>query len=140
MNLGMDCHAKVRADRNPASQEHITDSEETRMQLLKNRPLLLTLAAISLAACQSDKPKLREPVTSMTPVCQECYDAVAEARRGNPAPGTTTNETVRTYTCPCCKTEMSVYIENGVHMVKCGGCASEGVAWDKCHPIDMSTE
>lgn len=65
-------------------------------------------------------------------VCQECYDAVHEARRDHPSTGTSHNEVLRTYECACCKSEMSVYIANGVHMVKCGGCATEGVAWDKC--------
>jgi len=67
-----------------------------------------------------------------TGVCQECYDAVNAARAAHPSAGSTHNEVISTYECPCCKTEMSVYIANGVHMVKCGGCAKEGVAWDKC--------
>tara|TARA_R110002096_G_scaffold34448_9_gene98384 strand:- start:1742 stop:2059 length:318 start_codon:yes stop_codon:yes gene_type:complete len=65
-------------------------------------------------------------------VCQECYDAVHKARVEHPSTGSNHNEVLGTYECPCCKSEMSVYIENGVHMVKCGGCAKDGVAWDHC--------
>ena len=72
--------------------------------------------------------------SGMTGVCQECYDAVHAAHTSQPSRGATHNEVIRTYECPCCKAEMSVYIEDGVHMVKCGGCAGDGVAWDKCTP------
>ena len=65
-------------------------------------------------------------------VCQECYDAVTAARESHPSTGADHNEVISRYECPCCKFEMSVYIANGVHMVKCGGCAVDGVAWDKC--------
>ena len=33
---------------------------------------------------------------------------------------------------------MAVYIEGGVHMVRCGGCAEHGVAWNACHPVEMA--
>ena len=68
------------------------------------------------------------------PVCQECFDAVNAARLDHPAKGSSHNEVLRTYECPCCMTEMSVYIENGIHMVKCGACAVDGVRWDQCEP------
>lgn len=110
------------------------------MQTPTTPSLLLALSAIFLAACQSDKRTSSDHEASMTPVCQECYDAVAAARRTHPTSDAGTNEIIKTYVCPCCKAEMSVYIENGTHMVKCGGCASEGIAWDQCRPSDMSTE
>ncbi len=69
-------------------------------------------------------------------VCQECFDAVRAARTEHPASGPNQNEVINTYECPCCKSEMSIYIQNGVHMVKCAGCAADGVAWDKCKPVD----
>ena len=73
-------------------------------------------------------------------VCKECYEAVTEAHRTHPEFGANGNEFIRTYMCPCCKTEMSVYCQNGTMMVKCGGCAREGVAWNKCLPPDNKTK
>lgn len=110
------------------------------MQIPTTPLLLLSLSVFFLAACQSDKLSASEHQMSKTPVCQECYDAVAAARRTHPVADASTNEIIETYACPCCETEMSVYIENGTHMVKCGGCASEGIAWDQCRPVAMSTE
>ena len=89
------------------------------------RSTAVGLAAMFLASCAATHP-------SGIGVCQECYDAVHAARTAHPATGMNHNEVLRTYDCPCCKSEMTVYIENGVHMVKCGGCAKDGVAWDKC--------
>ena len=79
---------------------------------------------------------MTDPTTGKTLVCRECYDAVTEAHRANPDPKVTGVQTIRTSQCPCCKTEMSVYIQDGTHMVKCGGCARAGVAWDRCLPSD----
>ena len=76
----------------------------------------------------------------MTPVCRECHDAVSAARRTHPIADASTNQNIRDYACPCCREEMSVYIHNGVHMVKCGGCAPEGVVWDKCSYLDTPAE
>lgn len=104
------------------------------------RIILLTLAAVPVAACRSDRPTASEHDMSLRPVCQECYDAVLEARRTHPSPGDAVTETLKTYECPCCNTEMSVYVKNGTHMVKCGGCAAEGVAWDQCRPVEMSRD
>ena len=72
--------------------------------------------------------------TGKTVVCKECYNAVTAAHRDHPASNPSGLQTLRTYQCPCCKTAMSVYIQDGTHMVKCGGCAREGIAWDKCLP------
>ena len=110
------------------------------MPTIKVRSVLLALPAFFLAACLSESPTPSAHEMSKAPVCKECYDAVAAARRDHPAADASANEVIKTYTCPCCAAEMSVYIENGTHMVKCGGCASDGVAWDKCRPIDMSME
>ena len=71
----------------------------------------------------------------MTVVCKDCYDQVQKARSsGGPRGGLATNRTISTHMCPCCKTEMSIYVENGVAKVKCGGCVPQGVACDKCLP------
>lgn len=98
--------------------------------------LLTTLAACGLAlgACQTNKHTMTDPTTGKSVVCKECYDAVTAAHRNHPATNASGVQTLRTYQCPCCNTEMSVYIQDGTHMVRCGGCAREGVAWDKCLP------
>jgi hypothetical protein len=105
------------------------------MKTRLHRPFLFTALAacgLALAACQSNKHAMADPATGKTIVCKECYDAVTAAHRDHPAMNASGVQTLRTYECPCCKTEMSVYIQDGTHMVKCRGCASDGVAWDKC--------
>ena len=100
--------------------------------------LAATLAACGLAlgACRSDRQTMTHPTTGKTAVCKECYDAVTAAHRDHPAMSTSGVQTLRTYQCPCCNTEMSVYVQDGKHMVKCAGCARDGVAWDMCAPPD----
>ena len=85
----------------------------------------LTGCSVALSACQSDRHAMTDPMTGKTIVCKECYDAVTAAHRDHPAANASGIQTLRTYECPCCKTEMSVYIQNGTHMVKCGGGARE---------------
>lgn len=100
-----------------------------------HRPFLFTALAacgLALGACQSNKHTMTDPATGKTIVCKECYDALTTARRNHPATSTSGVQTIRTSQCSCCRTEMSVYIQNGTHMVKCEGCARDGVAWDKC--------
>jgi hypothetical protein len=104
------------------------------------RSLLIPLLALGAVACQSDKPSAPVTEASKMPVCAECYSAVSAAQRAEPIVDADRNETLKTYECPCCTAEMSVYIEDGTYMVKCGGCAREGVAWDQCRPVDMSAE
>jgi len=104
------------------------------------RVTALATCGLTLAACQSDKHTMTDAASGKTIVCQECYDAVTAAHRDHPASGTKGIQTLRTYQCPCCKTEMSVYIQNRTHMVKCGGCAKEGVAWDKCVPSNSAAK
>ncbi|HMN39778.1 MAG TPA: hypothetical protein PKE29_02965 [Phycisphaerales bacterium] len=100
----------------------------------------LAACSLTLCACQSNTHTMTDAATGKTVVCQECYDAVTAAHRDHPASATSRIQTLRTYQCPCCKTEMSVYIQNGTHMVKCGGCAKEGAAWDKCAPPDSAAK
>lgn len=94
----------------------------------------LAVCGLALGACQSDKHAMTDSATGKTVVCKECYDAVTGAHRDHPASNASDTQTLRTYECPCCKAAMSVYIQNGTHMVKCDGCAREGIAWDKCVP------
>ena len=103
---------------------------------LSSAVFLLAAALVPLTGgCQSDKHSMASSQSGMTTVCKECYDAVTAAHRMHPNPGANTNEVISTSQCPCCKTEMSVYCENGTMKVKCGGCAHNGVAFDKCMPL-----
>ena len=101
---------------------------------LSTAALSLAAALATLGGCQNSKHPMTGSQSGMTPVCKECYDAVTAAHRTHPNPGANTNEVISTSQCPCCKTEMSVYCENGTMKVKCGGCAHNGVAFDKCMP------
>jgi hypothetical protein len=100
----------------------------------------LAACGLALGACQSNKHMMTDAATGKTIVCQECYDAVTKEHRAHPTLAANENRTIRTYQCPCCKTEMSVYIQDGTHMVRCGGCAREGIAWDKCTPPSTATK
>ncbi len=100
----------------------------------------LATCGLALGACQSDKHMMTDTATGKTIVCKECYDAVTKEHHAHPTLAANENRTIRTYQCPCCKTEMSVYIQNGTHMVKCGGCAKEGVTWDNCVPSNSAAK
>ena len=94
---------------------------------------LLLLTLVTALACTSCRSPESRAAPSTTPVCRECFDAVTAALEQHPIASAAENRVLREYTCPCCNTEMAVYIEGGVHMVRCGGCAKDGVAWNACH-------
>lgn len=100
--------------------------------------LPLLVALIAALACTSCRSLESEDTADSTPVCQECFDAVVAAREKHPAASADEHRVIEVYTCPCCNAEMAVYIEGGVHMVRCGGCAEHGVAWNACHPVEMA--
>ncbi len=95
----------------------------------------LSLAGAALSACQSDKHTMVEPKDGTVNVCTECYNEVYKVQHasGSRGGGTVTQSHTR-HVCPECKTEMSIYTQNGVAMVKCAKCAPEGLACDKCLP------
>lgn len=107
------------------------------MKTSRNRSLLvlLLLASLSVGACQSSKHTMVGPRAGQTVVCSKCYDQIRKAQStGGPLGGLATNRTITTHVCEDCKTEMSIYTENGVTKVKCAKCAPEGLACDKCLP------
>lgn len=108
--------------------------------MLKLNPRSLFAAAIvligaGLSACQSDKHTMVEPQAGTVVACKECYTEVYKVQHasGSRSGGTVTQTHTR-HVCPECKTEMSIYTENGVAMVKCAKCAPEGLPCDKCLP------
>ena len=83
--------------------------------------LPLLVALIAALACTSCRSLESEDTADSTPVCRECFDAVVAARKEHPAASADEHRVIEVYTCPCCNAEMAVYIEGGVHMVRCGG-------------------
>lgn len=68
-------------------------------------------------------------------VCAKCYDEIVKARgTGGPLAGLRTNKMIARHVCEECNTEMSIYTEQDVLMVKCARCAPEGIACDRCVP------
>jgi hypothetical protein len=113
------------------------------MKTRMNRSFLFIAVAacsIVLGACQSNQRTMTDSATGKTVDCKESYDAVTAAHLNQPTTNASGTQILRTYQCPCCKTEMPVYIQNGTHMVKCGGCAREGVSWDKCLSLTSQTK
>lgn len=110
------------------------------MQAATPRWFPFLLATALSIACRSNQQMLVDGDVLKTPVCLECYEAVSEVLRTHPTAGGRKDEVLETYTCPRCRTQMSVYIESGIHMVQCGGCATEGIPWNQCRPADTSRQ
>jgi hypothetical protein len=104
---------------------------------IQRPPLLasLALSCFALCACQTDKHTMVEPKDGTVIVCKLCYDEVYKERHPTGSRwGGMRTETHTRHVCPSCQTEMSIYTQNGVTMVKCAKCAPEGLACDKCLP------
>lgn len=95
----------------------------------------LALAGAALSACQSDKHTMVEPKDGTVIACAACYNEVYKVQHpsGSRWGGTVTTTHTR-HGCRSCKTEVSIYTENGVTKVKCAKCAPVGFACDKCLP------
>lgn len=102
-----------------------------------HRPLLFTALAVCpllIGACQSDKHTMAEPKPGEVVVCSKCYDEIIKVKRRSGHRGPVRTENVSVHQCSECRTEMSIYSESGVLMVKCARCAPAGVPCDKCLP------
>lgn len=114
------------------------------MKIRTNHPfalIALAICGLALTACQSAKHTMVESTPGQTVVCSKCYDQIRKARStGGPRGGLATNRTITTHMCEECKTEMSIYSEDGVLLVKCATCAPEGLPCDKCMPPPTSTK
>lgn len=97
----------------------------------------VAIAGFGLAACQAEKHTMVEPAPGTPIVCQECYTRIERVRAeygrhwGIYSGG---DRVIERHQCPDCKTELSIYAEEGTLMVKCDRCAPEGLACDKCLP------
>lgn len=95
----------------------------------------LTFVGFGFSACQSDKHMMIEPASGSKTICAQCYDEVYKMTHwGSSRGGAPYRQTHTRHECASCRTEMSIYSENGVLMVKCAKCAPEGMACDKCLP------
>lgn len=93
--------------------------------------MALSLIALGLAACQSDRHRMIEGKPNTTMSCRECYDEIVTVRSLGRWEH---NQSIRTHHCAGCKSDLSIYDQGGVLMVRCAGCTPDGVPCDKCLP------
>jgi hypothetical protein len=111
------------------------------MSLFTTRPFLRislassALLAAALPGCQHNRHMVTKAAPGQVTVCAKCYDQLVKARgTGGPRGGLATGKFVARHACEECKTEMSIYTEADVSMIRCGKCAPDGMACDKCVP------
>lgn len=91
----------------------------------------IALSGLGLVGCRADPHTMTGPRPGMTNLCRECYDEVTIVRSNGPrARGH--NQVMRTHHCKQCKSEVSIYEQEGVLMVRCAGCAPDGAPCDRC--------
>ena len=96
----------------------------------------LTLGALSLVGCKgAGAHQVANRSENHAVGCKLCYDeahAVVQAH----AKGAQWSRTqvIKKHMCPDCSAEVTTYTQDGTPMIKCGRCAPEGVACDKCSP------
>ena len=89
---------------------------------------------VALIGCQSQHV-VKPAAPGQTTVCSKCYDEIVKARStGGPRGGLRTNKMIVKHVCGDCKTEMSIYSEQDVLMIRCAKCAPEGIPCDRCRP------
>jgi hypothetical protein len=104
---------------------------------MKTRTTMLVacVAGLILGGCRTDKHTMVEPKEGTVVACTQCYNEVYKMKHSTEARrGATVTQSHTRHVCPDCKTEMSIYTENGVTKVRCAKCAPEGVDCDKCLP------
>lgn len=69
--------------------------------------------------------------------CQRCYDLAVRVSRGPPK--LRRYKTVERHACPDCASDAVIYEgPSGKAIIRCEGCAPEGVPCDRCLPPTMS--
>lgn len=81
---------------------------------------------------------MAEPQSGTKIACRMCYDEMKQASLG--MSGAQNPGVYKRHACEGCKTEMSVYSEDGMVKMKCAKCAPEGVACDRCLPPNRSAK
>lgn len=117
-------------------------SKDFPMKIRMNRLFLLAALAVCglvLSACQSNQHTMVEPKPGQVVVCSKCYDDIRKARSSGGPRGGLANRMITTHRCEDCKTDMSIYEQDGVLMVRCATCAPAGLPCDKCLPPKAAT-
>ncbi len=96
-----------------------------------------------MTACQSSQPTKTARSTVPTEVCPRCYAEIVSAREiaNSPASGkrkSKRDEVLRHQFCVECKSETTIFTENGILTFWCASCAPDGVACDLCSPKSAS--
>lgn len=95
--------------------------------------LVLAAACFAPVGCKSSAHSSHEAASGTVIGCQSCFDEIHKVRTASGSrAGILHGKTQVKHQCPSCKTEMVIYAEHDVLMVKCAHCAPEGVACDKC--------
>lgn len=123
---------------------------------------IIVLAAVAalgvapLAGCETDKHTMIGARGGVKPVCRECYELLTQYQRWYPSRyyaghrfggpygdgytrssgGEYRTATDRIHQCQECQSEVSFYYENGIQKIKCTKCAPEGLACDRCAPLN----
>lgn len=98
--------------------------------------ILPVLLAGFLAACSSTTHEVSGTPAGDSTICTLCYEETV--RVGSTLPTHVARRfgrrTLRRHACPACKAEMEIYLLEGRPMIRCEGCAPEGVPCDRCRP------
>lgn len=98
------------------------------------------LTIVALSGCEKPEHRMAQKRPGTRIVCQKCFDEVSSVRRRAARSDTTFNVIVAAHQCPECKSEMSIYREKGILMVKCQTCAPAGLDCDLCLPPDAPVQ
>lgn len=98
--------------------------------------ILLVIASGILAACSSTTHDVAATSPGGPAICRLCYEETV--RVGSSLPTHVARRfgrrTLRRHACPECRAEMEIYLLDGKPMIRCEGCAPEGVPCDRCRP------
>lgn len=112
-----------------------------RSSSIRRRPscfgLVLLAFVVVLGACNSTYRRpihnMTEPPEGVTISCQRCYDHAVRVVTGPPKHRR--YKTVERHACPDCASEAVIYEgPGGDVIIRCSGCAPEGVPCTKCLP------
>lgn len=88
---------------------------------------------LALIGCDAPKHKMVETQPGKSSICRLCYEEIVNVP---PNPRYAPMGVIRRHKCEECKSEMSIYMEDGVKKIRCGKCAPDGMDCDKCLPRD----
>jgi len=67
--------------------------------------------------------------------CRLCYDEVVHFQESTGKGLTwTRNSVIKKHRCPDCRSDVTIYDENGTPMIRCDKCAPAGMACSRCNP------